>query len=313
MSYGHAGSANGITERIEIHLKYEGPDVDDGKMSLQDVVPVLQGFSGAYAKLASTFVPNSTHNLRISTVRPGSADIVLEVWETIEENKANITSAVSGIAAISNAFGIVNTIAKVIQIKRHVKNRPYEERIAANNSIVIIADGNVTIDSSILAYEIFKEGDIDRDLELLTRPLVEGRIDAAEIEATTDEGNAISERITIEERPFFEIEDLAVTSTQMTQIIVTLNSLTKTTDSGFLHLADGSRVFYRYKGDDPQSLYSIFGTHSGPVKVRCEAKMDEYLKVVSVDIHDIEVLQGSLFDDVTDNEEKDSEEDNSEE
>jgi len=302
MSQEHVGESNRTSEQIEIHLKYEGPDVDDGKMSLQDVIPVLQGFSGAYAKLASTHIPNSTHNLRISTVRPGSADIVLEVWETIENNKESISPTLSGIAALSNAFGIVATIAKVIQIKRGVKKMPFEERISANNSIVIVADGDVRIESSLLAYEVFKEGEIDKDLELITRPLVEGKIDAAEIEATSGVGNAISERITVEERPYFEMEDLAVTSTQMAQIIVTLNSLTKTTNSGFLHLTDGSRVFYRYQGEDPHRLHTVFGTHGGPVKVRCEAKMDENLRVISVDIYEVEAFQGSIFDDFSSNE-----------
>jgi hypothetical protein len=31
-------------EQIEIHLRYEGPDVNDGTMSIQDIVPVLEGF-----------------------------------------------------------------------------------------------------------------------------------------------------------------------------------------------------------------------------------------------------------------------------
>jgi len=42
-------------------------------------VPVLQGFAAAYGKLAAMDDPNTTHRLRITAVRPGSAGIVLVV------------------------------------------------------------------------------------------------------------------------------------------------------------------------------------------------------------------------------------------
>ena len=71
-------------EQIEIHLRYEGPDVDDGTMSIQDIVPVLQGFASAYGKIASSDDPSSTHRLRITGIRRGSADILLEVWTAVK-------------------------------------------------------------------------------------------------------------------------------------------------------------------------------------------------------------------------------------
>lgn len=55
-----------------------------------------------------------------------------------------------------------------MQIKRHVKGKPYEEKISASNSFVIVAEGNVTLESPLLPLDVFKEGAIDRDLELLT-------------------------------------------------------------------------------------------------------------------------------------------------
>ena len=85
--------ASKILERVEIHLKYEGPDVDNGTMALQDVLPVLQGFSGAYANLASSEDPESEHRIKISAVQPGSADIVLEAWKWLENNAVSIGAA----------------------------------------------------------------------------------------------------------------------------------------------------------------------------------------------------------------------------
>ena len=288
-------------EQIEIHLRYEGPDVDDGTMSLQDIVPVLQGFSSAYGKLAATDDPTSTHRIKIAAVRPGSADIVLEVWRLLEEN-AGPLGALGGLAAGVTAAGgvavwIIKKIVGVVQIKRHVQRRPFTETIAADNSIVIVNTDNVKIEVPLDIFELFKSGTIDKDLSRLTSPLVEGRIDAAEIEARAIDGQVLRERITAVERPYFDSGDLAVTSTQETWLDARLNSLTKSTNSGWLYLTDGTRAFYRYVGENAHQLHAIFGTYSGLVRVRCTAHMDANLKVVSLDIVAIERVQGHLFAD----------------
>jgi hypothetical protein len=278
-------------EQVEIHLRYEGPDVDDGTMSVQDIVPVLQGFSSAYGKLAATDDPSATHRVRIAAVRPGSADIVLEVWKTMGENVDSLTAAS---IVVGGAYWIISKIAGVVQVKRHVKKQPFKERISANNTIVISNSDNVTIEVPLEVYELFKSGILDTDLNKMTSPLVKGRIDAAEIEARSVDGIVLNERITVEERPYFETTDVTVTTTRETWLTAKLNSLTKTTDSGWLYLSDGSRAFYRYKGDNPSQLHQLFGNYDGPVRVRCTANLDENLKIVSMDVSDIEKLQGEF-------------------
>ena len=278
-------------EQVEVHLRYEGPDVVDGTISLQDIIPALQGFSGAYRKLASTDDPDSTHLIRIATVRQGSADIVLEIWKSLGENADQIVAL--GVLT-SSVFLICEKLARVIQLKRHVQGQPFEESISANNSIVITNSENVTIEAPPSVHEFFKNGKLNKDLDRLTSPLVEGRIDAAEIEARSEYGNVVRERIKVEERTYFE--NVEVTSTREMKLVVRLNSLTKTTNSGFLYLNDGKRVSYRYLGEDHQQLHLIFGAHSGPVQVRCKARMNENLDVLSLDVFEIERLQGGLFD-----------------
>ncbi len=284
-------SASFSQERVEVHLTFEGPEVDDGTMPLQDIVPVLQGFSGAYAKLSESDYPNSTYRLKIIALDQGSADIVLEILTSAAEGVVLISGVTS---ATVQALKIVRNLAKYIQIKRHVKNEPFLESISADNSIVIVNSRNVSLEVAPSVHEHFKQGKLDRDLELFTRPLEPGRIDKAEIRATSDNGDVLVEGIAAEERPYFALEDLAATSTQRTELIVQFNSLTKTTNNGFLHLTNGKRVSYRYRGDKHQQFYSVFGNSNGPVKVECEAKLDEHLEVLSLDIFDFEPLQQEL-------------------
>ncbi len=289
-------------EAIDITLIYHGPDVDDGTMSVQDIVPVLQGFSSAYGKLAATIDPNATHRLRIAGVKPGSAQIVLDVWRWLGENNNQIQAAsaivVGASAAVGVAYSILAKIVGVIHAKKHVQNRPFTERISANNSVVISNSQNVTIEVPYDVFELFKGGLLDKDLERITSPLGTGRIDAAEIEARTVDGLSLRETITAEERPYFQTASEPVTTSAPTWLLAKLNSLVKSTDSGWLWLNDGTRAYYRYRGEDSQRLHALFGMYDGPVRVLASANLDENLKIVSLDVYDIERGQGDLLADL---------------
>ena len=187
-----------MTERIEIHLKYEGPDVDNGTMALQDVIPVLQGFSGAYASLATIENPDVTHRIKLSAIRQGSADIVLEVFQWIADNPEPVAAGLTALA-----FPIVKKIFDVIKIKMHVGADLSKEHISAENSILVSNSNNVEIVVPLGSYELYKNGKLNRDLERLTRPLEEGRIDSAELEVQANNGETLSQRITVEDRPTF--------------------------------------------------------------------------------------------------------------
>ena len=292
------GIPSRMTERIEIHLRYEGPDVDNGTMAVQDVIPALQGFSGAFAKVASSETQDVRHRITLSAIRQGSADIILEVFELLAENSDQI--GVVGLAAKESGIArhTIRRIFDVVKIKLHVGGEPYTERISVtgdNNVVIINSDGNELV-TPRLSYESHKKGDLDRDLERLTRPLEPGRIDSAEFQVQEDNKETISQIITAEDRPYFEVKDLTIATTEETELIATLNSLTKSTNSGYLHLSNGRRVFYSYIGEDAQKLYTIFGNYDGPVKIQCRAKLDDQLEVVSLEILDIERMQNDLFD-----------------
>jgi hypothetical protein len=287
-------------ESLEIILRFKGPEVDDGSMSIADIVPVLQGFSGAYGKLAATADPSSSHRIRITGVRRGSADIVLEAWKWLADNNAAITSAGvigTGVLAVTGgAAWIVKRINGVIALKRHTKKRPFRERIQGNNLIAVQNAENVELIVPLDVYEIFKSGTLDADLSRLTSPLLEGCIDVAEVEARPADGEIMRETITAEERPYFAVDEATtVASTNEAWLVGKLNSLTKSTNSGWLYLTDGTRVFYRYIGEDASALHTIFGTYNGSVKIRCIAHMDENLKVAQIDISEIERVQSELF------------------
>jgi hypothetical protein len=104
----------------------------------------------------------------------------------------------------------------------------------------------------------------------------------------------LRERIDADERGYFATEEGPTTDTKAHWLVVRLNSITKTTNRGFLFMLDGTRVSYAYKGEYPQELYNLI-PHDGPVRVWCVAHMDTSLKPISVDIYRLEKVQGELF------------------
>lgn len=281
------------SESLQIVLKYEGPEVDDGSMSIQDIVPVLDGFASAYGKIASEYGAGSQHRLRITGVTKSSANILLEIWETLDKASGPLTSlqVIGG-----GAVAIIGAILWVIRLKRHTKGEPYKDAVGDGNIVTVTNSKNVSIVAPTTVYNIFRSGLIDRDVAKIASPLDPGRINAAEISSRSSTGEDLRERIEAEERSFFDIESITIAHTTEAWFVVRLNSLTKSTESGYLHLADGTRAFYEFKGTNPRQLHEIFG-HDGPVRVKAVAHLDESLKPQRLEIFAIERVQGELFPD----------------
>ena len=111
---------------LEIVLEYAGPDVDDGAMSLDDLVPVLQGLAGAYGKVSGSHGLNVQHRLRLTAIKPGSAKLVLDVWDIVGRNAGQLQVVGALVAA---ALSILGIIIAVIQLKKHTKNEPYSTKL----------------------------------------------------------------------------------------------------------------------------------------------------------------------------------------
>lgn len=291
-----------MKEKVEIELQYTGTDVDDGTMSLEDMLPALQGFSSAYGKIAMLQNPDTQHKLRITGVKKGSFHILLEAWNLATQN-ANQLQIATNIAVLGTtaagvttvAYKTVEAIIGVIKVTKHTKKQSYTERINADNQSVVITNcENVTLEVPLEVFRVYKDGLLNQDLNKIVRPLDDNKINSTTIKVRSD-NSELMEKIAIEDRSFFEVEEVVVTNTQEMWLTGVLNSLTKTTNRGSLYLNDGTRVPYRLSGDKPEDMYKFF-IHKGAVKVRCVASLDENLKPTQIDISEIMPLQGSMFE-----------------
>lgn len=281
-----------MKESLEIILKYSGKEVNDGTMSIEDFLPVIQGFASAYGKVSTNKNLEYEHNLRIVGLEKGSLNILLQAWQLLGDNASQIQS----LPLISSGVKYtVHTIMKIMGLTKHVKKQPYDTKINPVNQTIIVTNiDKVNLEVPLEIFNLFKDGLIATDLNKMVKPLEEGKIDQTELIVKFDDTEE-KEIIIFEEKQFFDTSIVPTATTQETWLIGKFNSLTKSTNRGYFHLSDGTRVSYELKAENPEVLYPFF-IYKGAVKARCIVHLDENLKPTSIDIFDIRKLQTELYD-----------------
>jgi hypothetical protein len=111
-----------MADNLRITLTYQGPAVDDGTMPADEVIEALQGFSGAYGKVASQVDPNETHQLRVTGVKTGSFELLI----TAALAGSSYTDKLNAIEATAKAARYVfSLLTELINAKKHAKGKPY--------------------------------------------------------------------------------------------------------------------------------------------------------------------------------------------
>lgn len=280
------------TSRVEITLKYDGKDVDDGTMPIEDVISALRGFSNAYGKLASSHDPQGQHQIRVSAIRKSSFAVSIIAWAA--EHKEIIA------ASVPVAAGIVKLILKLIELKKRTKGQaPASVTIGGDNNIVIMPAGdNTQFVVSKDVYELYQSRGLDADLSKITAPLRQGKVDAVSLSARRGETEPIEEPVVItsSEKTYFQPEDGSATTTSApTEISGQLISLNKESNRGIFRMENGRTVRYHLSEENAVSMYTDFA-YRGPVRVQCVATFDDNLDLKGIEINEITRLQPPLFD-----------------
>jgi|ERR1022692_3709589 hypothetical protein len=275
--------------QVEITLKYDGRDVDDGTMPIEDVISALRGFSNAYGKIASVRDPEGQHQIRVSAINKSSFAVSIIAW--VQQNQT-LLAVGTPIAAL-----IVTTIIKLIELKKATKGKPPTSiTVDGNNNTVIVQSGdNTRLVVPREVYELYKSKRLDNELSKITSPLREGKIEAVSIITKSETGTLLEPvTITSSEKAFFQEEEVEVTTTSKPfEIDGHLVSLNKESNRGTFRMQSGRPVSYRLKAERPTDMYADFA-YKGPVRVQCIATFDSGLELKSIEITAIERLQPEL-------------------
>jgi hypothetical protein len=173
-----------MPQALKITLKYDGPSVDDGTMPVEDVVNALQGFAGAYGKIATRIDPQRDHQLRVAAIATGSFELLIGAWIVTQAAAAGIESLKPVVDA---ARWVYSTLKGIISIKKHTKGRPYDISVRGEGNTVIVFNSDGTqLNATPEVFESFKSSLVDSDLNKIASPLSPERVESVKISSEDD-------------------------------------------------------------------------------------------------------------------------------
>jgi hypothetical protein len=141
-----------------------------------------------------------------------------------------------------------------------------------------------------LAY--LDNGLLDSDVDKLTAPLENEKVDTFKLRKGEDEVLAEVER---KERPYFVQEERAVTTTRDgIWLEGTLNSFAKDKNRGTFYTNTGKHIPYQFVGEDNQELLTAFA-QNGSVRIHGKVSFDSDLTPIRVEISQVQSAQTDLF------------------
>ena len=253
-------------DEVGVVLRYAGRDVDDGTIDVDDMLAALNGFSSAFYKLADRESDGAQQKIRVTGISRSSANVHLEIFQLAHDHPLVASAVTGGLAYVGKKID--------------------------NNNVVIVNGVNARLPVERDVFDLFEEGTIDADLDKMTSPLREDAIDAFEIRR---DGDATPDlHLDASDRPYFARSHREATTTAELTMNGTMNTISKSNNSGIFVAENGRRIRYRFTNESKLAeLYRMFA-HLGPVKVRCTAKLDENLDVISIDISDVEAIQARI-------------------
>jgi hypothetical protein len=279
--------ARSMASPVQISLRYIGPEVDTGEMDVNEVATALQGFASAYSKVAARVAPEAHQQLKVTAIRESSFDLFIAAALVLTQSGDMIEKIETVTNAAKYTFRLVT---EVMNLKKHTKAQPYTTQINGNNhSITVINAEKVECTISLPAFEMYREKLLDPDLNKITAPLREGRVEEAQLK--DEEEGGPEARIKSDEREYFRPS--IDTTKQEREVRGTLVSLNKETNRGTFKFGNGSTARYAYVGDNKERFHHDFSL-KGPVSVIADVAFDENLTPIHLDIRSVEPTQTML-------------------
>ena len=278
-----------MAEETRITLRYDGPSVADGTLPIEDVLSALQGFSGAYNKVANLRNDKVQHQLRVSAIQTGSFEMVILAWLVLGQTPGALENLEM---AYDATRWVVERLFRLMDVKKHAKNEPVTFNIkGSGNTVVVVNASGAELAIPPELVNLIKEKAVDSDLAKIVAPLEERRVDLAEITAETKKQPTLKETVTSEEREYFGAKETE--TTQETSVTGRFISLNKDSHRGTFELQNGRHIPYRYSGPSPDMFPSHFA-RKGPVRVEASVTFNESLDPTYVEILRVTHLQGEL-------------------
>src|SRR5205823_3503193 len=126
--------------------------------------------------------------------------IVLDVLEFVRANPvASGVLATVGLTATKGAYTFVKDLAQVIMAKKHLAGSPVPQVTFSGPTMIFQNQSGVPFELTKEQLEFLQSGTLDAELDKLTAPLEEGRVDEFELRVNEEQ----LAKIEASERRFF--------------------------------------------------------------------------------------------------------------
>src|SRR5262249_3936350 len=187
--------------------------VKDGSVPAEYLIDALVGFSSAYSKIARrTEGANVAHRIRVVGLRAESTHILIDIIEFVKANPAAAGVLLSlGTLAAKGAYKVIQDIAAVFKSKKHLKGKPVEGNIIfRDNNIYILNETRQEFKLTKEQLEYLRSGLIDPDLDKITAPLEDDKVDKFELKSNQESLAEANKS----ERPYFATTQKQIATTR---------------------------------------------------------------------------------------------------
>lgn len=294
-------SSNPEAESETFELVYDGPDVGTGTMDARELAEVLTGLSRAFTTVAQEEELSDRYQLRVKDIETNSFHLVLEAIAYTKANPVVVAAIAAGTtvtlqavnSVVGGAYTVLKDIVKMIDAKKRTKGARFATlKTSFDEGQIIVRFEDEIIVLTKEQYELLLSQRVDRQLSQIVSPLAPNKIDSFEVRRSRME----LVRVEARQKDYFDyVEVTEETSKEGTQIVGTLNSLSKNTLRGTFYTADGVHVPYRYVGGDVGQLLRGFSARE-PLRVHGKIKYGSDGVPTYVEVQEVEVLQRRFFE-----------------
>ena len=286
-------SDEGNMESIDVVIKYEGIEVEDGTISLIELVPALQGFAGAYSEIVKYYNLPGKHEVRVKAIQKGGFELILKALSDIDPE---ILKFLGFEVSVPLSFKIIGLIGKLFEYLKHIQGQQPQVKIEGDgNNVVVINNNGEKQTFPIDLFKIAKESDVVKDISKMAIPIKKGEIDSLSISAKDRKGNEIEMGIDYKEKIYFESDADNEIEHKHGHFIGTINTMTKSTNNGRIILTDSSNVPFHLSMSNPNKYYKFFD-HRGLVRVEGVGHYKNNEQLIGMDIYSIEEFQMNIQD-----------------
>jgi len=275
-------------QRLQCEIKYDGKSLESNEMDINELAPALLSFGESMTKISRFINPskNAVCNVKVRAFNKGSfiSDLVIE---TIQTNPEVVGGALTGLGAagVKILYDLFIEVVKIKLFKKNNKDIKIEQNFNGQTTLI---NGDVTITVPHHAFEIDRQGILDRELRTIVEPLKEDSIEKLEFRTKTRSDECL---ITQEQKEFFyQEEDIRLMTVSTQGYIENMHKKYRT----FGLVSGKTKIPCYIPAEEHISAFSKLFDAS-LVKITGEAEVDENNKIIKIKVTSGEIIQDTLF------------------